>query len=320
VRVFLLFVLSGLMPAAEGQTVKPLSLKEEGSFFVGGETKALPSGGGEITINQMYVQYQVPSTGESHAPVVLVHGCCLNSKTWETTPDGRMGWSQYFVRRNRPVYLADQVARGRSGFDGTAVAAKPGSIRITTHQMVWYMFRLGPSFNTPWPDGQFPVEAVAELYKQIMPDLNATLPEVNPTWVNLAALAVKLKGAVLMGHSQSGFFPELAAVTNPAGVRGIISIEMGCASLPDAQMSVLARIPTLIVFGDHLDAQAVSDLDSCAKFVSQLRQKGGQAEVMNLPKMGIKGNSHMLMQDRNHLQIADLILNWITQQVESGKK
>ena len=26
---------------------------------------------------------------------------------------------------------------------------------------------------------------------------------------------------------------------------------------------------------------------------------------------GIRGNSHMIMQDRNHLQIADLILTWI---------
>ena len=35
----------------------PLVLKEQGSFFVGGESKTLNTkGGGEITINQMYVQ------------------------------------------------------------------------------------------------------------------------------------------------------------------------------------------------------------------------------------------------------------------------
>jgi len=38
---------------------------------------------------------------------------------------------------------------------------------------------------------------------------------------------------------------------------------------------------------------------------------------MYLPKMGIKGNSHMLMQDRNNLQLADLILGWIDTHVES---
>jgi hypothetical protein len=41
--------------------------------------------------------------------------------------------------------------------------------------------------------------------------------------------------------------------------------------------------------------------------------------MMHLPKLGIKGNSHMLMQDRNNLQIADLILAWIDKHVEPGK-
>jgi hypothetical protein len=40
---------------------------------------------------------------------------------------------------------------------------------------------------------------------------------------------------------------------------------------------------------------------------------------MHLPKLGIKGNSHMLMQDKNNLQLADLILTWIDQHIESKK-
>src|SRR5438552_2432469 len=55
---------------------KPLVLASQGSFFVGGESKTLPPaptpaggrgpapgagfGSGDITINQMYVQYQTP--------------------------------------------------------------------------------------------------------------------------------------------------------------------------------------------------------------------------------------------------------------------
>jgi len=38
---------------------------------------------------------------------------------------------------------------------------------------------------------------------------------------------------------------------------------------------------------------------------------------MHLPKVGIRGNSHMLMQDRNNLHLADLILDWIDKHVES---
>jgi hypothetical protein len=38
---------------------------------------------------------------------------------------------------------------------------------------------------------------------------------------------------------------------------------------------------------------------------------------MYLPKMGIRGNSHMLMQDRNNLQLADMVIAWIDKHVES---
>ena len=313
----------------------PLTLKEQGSFFVGGEKKTLNTkGGGEITVNQMYVQYQIPDTREQHVPVVMVHGCCLSSKTWETTPDGRMGWSEYFVRKNRAVYLADQVSRARSGFDPTALnAVRAGTvppaqlpnILAASHQTAWSVFRFGPSFGQPFPDGQFPIEAVEELYKQMIPDLNSTLPNPNPTWANMAALAVKLKGAVLMGHSESGFFPEQAALINPAGIKGNISIEMPCPVMTPAQVSALAKIPTLIMFGDHLgDVQGgpaswSASFEGCQKFVQQLKDAGGTAEMMHLPAMGIKGNSHMLMQDRNSNQLADLLLAWIGQHVE-GKK
>ena len=47
-----------------------------------------------------------------------------------------------------------------------------------------------------------------------------------------------------------------------------------------------------------------------------MKDAGGDAMMMYLPKMGIKGNSHMLMQDRNSLQLADLIVDWIDRHVE----
>jgi hypothetical protein len=95
VSVALLVVAATTVPgsaqAPRGKDLqKPLVLASQGSFFVGGEKKMLtaPAGGrggpaGDITVNQMYVQYQVPPNGDRHVPVVMVHGCCLSSKTWE---------------------------------------------------------------------------------------------------------------------------------------------------------------------------------------------------------------------------------------------
>jgi len=317
----------------------PLTVASQGSFFVGGEVKPAPPSAaagpnapaGDITVNQMYVQYQVPVNAERHAPVVMVHGCCLSSKTWETTPDGRMGWNEYFVRKGRAVYLADQVSRARSGFDASIISAvKAGksppsalpNIIAASHQVAWTVFRFGPSYPKAFEDGQFPVEAANELYKQMIPDLNALLPNPNPTWTNMAALAKQLKGAVLMGHSESGFFPQQAALIDPNGIRGLISIEMPCADMTASQVSALARIPTLVMFGDHLGdvppgiVNWKTTYEGCNEHVKKVKAAGGDIEMMLLPSMGIRGNSHMLMQDKNNLQLADLILAWLDKHVD----
>lgn len=322
----------------------PLTIKEQGSFFVGGESKTvsapgrgpIPAQTGEITVNQMYVQYQIPLKGDRHVPVVMVHGCCLSSKTWETTPDGRMGWSEYFVRKDRSVYLADQVSRARSGFDpsafnavrsGDSPPAQLPTILAATHQVAWTVFRFGPKFGEAFADGQFPIAAMDELYKQMIPDLNSTLSQTsNPTWTQMAALGVKLRGAVLMGHSESGFFPEQAALIDAKGIKGIVSIEMPCVTdLGATKIALLAKIPTLVMFGDHLGdvtggpVSWAQSFETCKTFVDQLKTAGGDAEMMHLPAMGIKGNSHMLMQDKNSDQLADLVIAWIDRHVETKK-
>jgi pimeloyl-ACP methyl ester carboxylesterase len=330
--------LVGLAPAV------PLTLKEQGSFFVGGEVRSVAAAApgsqasqpAEITVNQMYVHYQVPLHGDRHVPVVFVHGCCLSSKTWETTPDGRPGWAEFFLHRDRPVYLADQVSRARSGFDPTVFnevragrlpPSQLPSILSASHQLAWTVFRFGPRFGEAFADQQFPIEAADELYKQMIPDLNSMLPgEANPTWMQLAALARRLQGAVLVGHSESGFFPEQAALIDPSGVRGMVSIEQPCRTdLAPAQIATLAKIPTLVMFGDHLSEVVGGPVnwqqayEGCAVFVQQLRDAGGDAQMLHLPDLGIRGNSHMLMQDRNSDQLAALVTRWIDRHVERSR-
>jgi pimeloyl-ACP methyl ester carboxylesterase len=324
-------------------TAGPLVLKAQGSFFVGGETEHTSATSGtpggfffpnadDIKVNQMYVQFQIPEADAHHVPVVLLHGCCLSGKTWETTPDGRMGWGEYFVRRRHAVYIPDQSSRARSGFDATTInevrlGTQPPSalpnIFTFGRSAAWQLFRFGPAYPTAFSDEQFPVEAMDEFGKQVIPDLNATLPTLNPTFANLAALGLRVGGAVVMGHSESGFFPEEAALTDPTGMAGLISIEGFCTTtLTPQQIATLAKIPTLVIYGDHLgDVPSVSAfwlgaLQGCQQFVDQVNAAGGDATMLHLPDAGLFGNSHMLMQDKNNLRVADLILKWIEQHVE----
>jgi pimeloyl-ACP methyl ester carboxylesterase len=325
----------------------PLVLKAQGSFFVGGEKVAQTQGelgdlgpGGQITVNQMYVRYMVPQGGDGNVPVVMVHGATLTGKSWETTPDGRMGWDEYFVRRGHPIYVPDQVGRGRSGFNqaifnnvragSTPPAELPRWIRFAD-EVVWPNFRFGLKPGAPFADSQFPVSAVDELSKQGVPDVSfGGLPTPNPTHKALSDLASQLNGAVLMGHSQSGAFPLAAALLNPAAAKGLVLVEPGtCPSTyTDDQIKTLAALPILAVFGDHRDVATGIGIrpswqlsfESCQALIGRLKAVGGDAQMFNPPDRGIRGNSHMIMQDKNNLQIADVILQWINEHVKAGKK
>jgi hypothetical protein len=111
----------------------PVSIADQGSFFVGGETKVsefasipgAPPGQQppaptpqQITIGQMYVQFQIPAKIKGPGwPVIMVHGSTHTGAALESTPDGREGWYPYFVRKGVATYVVDQAGRGRSGFD-----------------------------------------------------------------------------------------------------------------------------------------------------------------------------------------------------------
>ena len=186
---------------------------------------------------------------------------------------------------------------------------------------MWPNFRFGLKPGEPFPDSQFPLGAVDELSKQGVPDVSfGGLPTPNPNFKALSDLAGQLNGAVLMGHSQSGSFPLEAALLNPAATRGLVLVEPGrCPAYTPEQIATLVKVPLLVVFGDHRDNPTglptlptwQARFEACQALIARLRSAGGQAEMLNPPERGIRGNSHMIMQDKNSFQIADLILKWI---------
>src|SRR5439155_24596622 len=188
----------------------PLVLKAQGSFFVGGDKVEQTRSemgdlapGGHIAVNQMYVRYMVPQGSDGNVPVVMVHGATLTGKTWETTPDGRMGWDEYFVRKGHSTYVIDQVARGRSAANTSGInSVKTGKTPLDQlpvvfaagHEAAWTIFRFGPEYPKVFPGMQFPLESQAEFWKQMVPDWSASLPTPNPTVAALSELAIRLDG------------------------------------------------------------------------------------------------------------------------------
>lgn len=319
---------------------EPLQLESMGSFYVGGEKVYRThdqlgwmsnAAGGSIIINQMYVQFKVPARRNRNPPLVLLHGSFLSSKSWETTPDGRMGWEEYLVRKGYPVYNVDQVNRARSGFDvGIFNDVKGGRKKpselpdvfgLDQEHGLWNAFRVGDKPGTPFPDTQFPYQAMDEFAKQEAPEIYNGPDDLKATFHALSELAGNLNGAMFIGHSFGAGIMMEAAAGSPASIRGIINLEGPCGlfqPLSDEQVRQLAAIPILIVYGDHLkmltgiDFSYQDQMKQCEAFVSRVNAIGGRAKLVLLPDLGIKGNSHMLMMDRNNLQIADLVSKWIT--------
>ena len=130
-----------------------------------------------------------------------------------------------------------------------------------------------------------------------------------------------------MGHSQTGLLPLNAMLANPTAAKALVVIEpagCGASQRTDEQIATLATVPILMVFGDHLDAVTGTMVswqaayNDCQALVDRVNAAGGDAEMLHPPALGIHGNSHMIMQDRNNLQIADLILEWIDRTVGPG--
>ena len=307
----------------------PLSLAKQGSFFVGGKDiesntlSTLPAyaQSGTITVDQMYVRYQTPLKAQSNS-VVFIHGCCLTGKTWESTPDGRIGWDEYFVKRGFPTYVIDQSGRGRSAVNAAAMnATKMGKetpdqlpvVFAASHEAAWAIFRFGAEYPKIFEGLKFPIEAQNSLWQQMVPDWINSMPTPNPTVPALSQLSKQLKKTVLISHSQSGIYPFQTAQLSTDGIAGIISIEPGACPAANSDLTPYIKMPLMVLFGDYVEFSPrwAPRLKACREFIEKTNQAGGKAELLVLPEIGIKGNSHMLMQDTNSIQIAEILSSWI---------
>jgi len=121
--MFLLLLGSSCANKDEEQSIDIIQIEEQGSFTVGGTVIENPGtfdpynqtpDGQTFHGDHAYVFYQVPVNARTY-PLVMWHGLGQFSKTWETTPDGREGYQNIFLRRRFPVYVIDQPRRGDAG-------------------------------------------------------------------------------------------------------------------------------------------------------------------------------------------------------------
>jgi hypothetical protein len=136
----------------------------------------------------------------------------------------------------------------------------------------------------------------------------------------LGALLDKIGPAVVMVHSQSGAYGMDLVRARATKMLAFINVEGNCAPVtPDEVANTFSKVPLLSVWGDNSQGAVGPNGDErrngCAATVTAVKAAGGSAKFLLLPEAGHKGNSHMLMMDKNNLAIADLIIGWLGESV-----
>ncbi|MEN2742521.1 alpha/beta fold hydrolase [Microbacterium sp. X-17] len=328
--------------------MEPIVIQEQGSFMFGGAVADL-DGGTTMHGDHGYVQYQIPA-GATKVPLVLWHGFGQSGKTWETTPDGREGFQNILLRRGHPVYIVDQPRRGRAGqtITGKMVPDATDEGNFFNDQAVFEAFRLGrwtPGGEPEFFEGlAFPQDptSVSQFLRWGTPN---TGPEDFSDEVRdvisdaMAELFDRIGPAVLVIHSNGGQYGWLGAIKS-SNVRAIVAYETGGGQIfpegnppapvdyteepwlepwvepnivPDEQFARLARIPIQVVWGDNAETLLEQRLylERIGQLIEQLRALGGDAELLELPKIGITGNTHFPFSDLNNVEVADVLSGWL---------
>lgn len=340
----LLIIGSSAITAQQKIKQKSLIIEEQGSFAVGGtiiensgtfDPYNITPDGQTFRGDHAYVFYQIPATARKY-PLVMWHGIGQFSKTWETTPDGREGFQNIFLRRKFPVYLIDQPRRGNAGRSISEASIKP----IPDEQQWFGVFRVGI-----WPnyfDGvQFShdPEALNQYFRSMTPNLGAI--DIKVTTDAASALFNKIGAAILVTHSHSGGMGWITAIKNQ-NVKAIVSYEPGsgflfpegevpspiassagtleATAIPLEDFMKLTKIPIVIYYGDNIPDKPSKNsgadgwrarLEMARLWRDAVNKKGGDVTVVHLPEIGIKGNTHFPFSDLNNVQIADLMSEWL---------
>jgi pimeloyl-ACP methyl ester carboxylesterase len=323
-----------------------LVIDEQGSFAVGGIVIANPgtfdpikdgaynpanqsSAGQTLHGDHAFVFYQIPAKARK-LPLVFWHGHGQSMKTWQTTPDGREGFQNIFLRRRFPVYLVDQPGRGEA-----ARSTKPVNILAAPDEQLWFgIFRLGayPNF---YQGVSFSKDTVAlnQFFRQMTPNAGPYDAQVNIDAVS--SLFDKIGQGILITHSQSGGPGWHTAIKN-SNIKAIVSFEPGGdfvfpegeaidtikisgrtiapPRISMADFMKLTKIPIIIYYGDNIPEQPSTNpgqeqwrvfLSVAKQFRDVVNRHGGDVTLVHLPETGIKGNTHFIMSDLNNMKVAN---------------
>ncbi|KAF8654288.1 hypothetical protein AX16_003548 [Volvariella volvacea WC 439] len=325
------------------------TLHKRSFFYVGQTYKVNEDASGSISFGQIYVERLTPAEVTKALPLLFIHGSGMTATNFLNTPDGQMGWADYFLSKGYEVYLIDQPSRGRSPWRQSIDGPQ---INFDTH-MVERLFTATKRFNL-WPQAslhtQWPGNGSVGASKKMKAAGSELLDMIGP--------------AIVITHSQAGQFGLILADSRPNLVKALISLEpsgppfvnaiypspapsrpYGLTEIPiifkppittpstlqPTAVNVTAHTPGSWLYTCYQQVAPARQLENLAAVqmlvvtaesgyhavydectVNFLRQGGVERlDFLKLEDVGIRGNGHMFFMELNGLEIAEEVGRWM---------
>jgi pimeloyl-ACP methyl ester carboxylesterase len=314
-------------------TREPLVIAEQGHFFTGIRRRESPFG---ESVTGTHVEYQIPGS-VTGGRLVLVHGGGGQALDMLTTPDGREGWATLFLRDGFAVYTVDRPGLGRSPYH----PALYGEMGPPAGYAGFVATFAGPAPrefppHTQWPgSGDRDDPALETFLAWQEPFGGGSLERAHEDMRDGATgLLDRIGPSVLLTHSMGGGFGWLAASERRPQVKAIVAVEPAgppFTTIPGIGHFAHGLTSLPLTFGPgesegKLDGLPVAFVSaessplgpSCHQSAEFLRRCGADVTELRLGELGIHGNGHAMMLEKNNAEVSAVITEWITGKAGNG--
>ncbi|KAL0063083.1 hypothetical protein AAF712_009990 [Marasmius tenuissimus] len=206
----------------------PGVLHRRNYFYIG--ERYVMSNDSVIAAGQIYVEHLVPAQVTRPFPILFIHGHGMTATNFLNTPDGRLGWADYFLGKGYELYLIDQASRGRSawqiGVDGDQSDFDVLEVEIRFTASEKFNWWSGAQLHTQWPGNGTAGDPIFDnFYASTVPSLVSDAESSEKTRDATVQLLDRIGPVVLLTHSQSGPFGWEIADARPALVKTVIALE-----------------------------------------------------------------------------------------------
>lgn len=250
----------------------------------------------------------------------------------------RRDWSVYIIDQPRRGRAGRTLAKNPESVIPTTM--RESSAWNAFRLGVWVPPAKRPFFSSlQFPRDEFSVD---QFWRQQTPDTGEEpfTPEYRKFMAQTVGdLFKKIGPGILITHSNSGQYGWATAMEHPELVKAVIAYEPGACAFPENELPEaipaghplvdvtqapqavpmetfmnLTKMPILIVYGDNIATEQSEVFNSevwrvakerARQMVETINRHGGDALLIDLPAMGIYGNTHIPFADLNNVEIAD---------------